>query len=83
MIMTLQQVRKVIGETEYRVNIQLMAGTEDMPPHYDTVNLKYDGNIERHARDLRRLEDAKLAKVTNISVNTVTGKLEIDCVLGE
>jgi hypothetical protein len=81
--MTLQQARKVISETEYRVNIQLTAGCGDTPPHYDTVNLKYDGNIERHARDLRKLESAKLAKVTSISVNTVTGKLEITCVLGE
>lgn len=81
--MTLQQVRKIISETEYRVNIQLTAGTDDMPPHYDTVNIKYDGNVERHARDLKKLEDAKLAKVTSICVNTVTGKLEISCILGE
>lgn len=80
--MTLQQVRKVITETEYRVNIQLGAGTEDMPPHYDTVDLKYDGNIEKHARDLRKLESAKRALVTSVGVNTVTGKLEITCVLG-
>ena len=81
--MTLQQVRKIIMETDYRVTIQLTAGTEDMPPHYETVNLKYDGNVERHARDLRKLEDAKLAKVTGIGINTATGKLEITCILGE
>lgn len=75
--MTLNQVRKVISETRYTVVIQIGEG------RFDDVKVDYFGGMEKHRRNLAKLDSAKLAKVTDVSYNKATEQIEIWCVLGE